>query len=248
MYNAKVENGGPIGRGLSWSHSEACRSANALSWRLILLACLWISLILPASAKEEENTIPRNAIYHYFDHEGNRQLGSFIPPEYVRYGYTVKDVFGREILSVDKALTGAALKKRKAEREQARIKKEKDQRDEMLLRTFSSATDAMRARDRKLATLDVIIEVTRSNILTRQQEYDDLQEKAAGMERSNEEVPEEIIERLVLLQEEIGGALEFVNKKQDEKKVWRKSYEKDIQRLRELQDLKNNEPSSVSLK
>lgn len=205
-----------------------------LKYRWLALTAIMACFALPASAQKEDYSIPKNAIYHYFDKDGNRQMGRYVPPENVRYGYRVVDGFGREIMRVDRALTEEEQSSLKEQRAAERLAKEKRQRDQMLLRTFSTAEDATRARDRKLAALDVIVDITRGNILQLQSEYEEHQSTAVKQERAGRAVPEEIVQRLEELKDQITEAFQFVKLKENEKAAVRQDYDEDIQRLKEL--------------
>jgi hypothetical protein len=199
-------------------------------------------------AADQRKQRPAGALYRYRDKDGGTHIGQTIPPQNVKYGYEVIDRYGQVIETVERALSEQGRKALESSKQEAQrlavSKREQAEKDALLLKTFSSAADAERARDRKLAALDVIIDITKGNILRLQVEYENKEKEAAGYERVGKEPPAEILEELEKIQVQIDTAFQFVKSKEDEKKSVTQEYEGDILRLRELND-SDGQASSV---
>jgi len=210
---------------------EACR---ALLGQLFLIS-LVVWFLVPASHASD---FPPGSVYQYFDNDDNRHIGSSVPPEYIKNGYIVKSAFGEVLLKVDKALTEDELAKIDNEKEAQKRLEEQQQdqaaKDKALLRSFSSAADAQRALDRKLAALNVIIDITKGSILQLESDYEQEQSVATNYERAGKTVPDELHERLNSIKEQIEEAFRFIRSKQQEKDTVQADYQKDIIRLKEL--------------
>lgn len=201
-----------------------------------LLLCLTASSAVWSQG--EQDSLPSDAVYKYKDDEGNTHIGQSIPPQFVKQGYVITDRYGQVLREVERALSKeeikAMLDQETASERSVRLARERRQKDLLLLKTFSSAEDAERARDRKLAALDVIIDITKGNILRLEIEYENHQKQAAQYERMGNSVPPEIFVELEDLQGQMDEAFQFVKVKEDEKEAVRLDYEADIDRLNQL--------------
>lgn len=177
-------------------------------------------------------------LYRYYDDEGSMNMGAHIPPKFIRNGFEMIDRYGQVVHKVERALSDEEKANLEAEQleELARenSRKERREKDLLLLKTFSNPEDAERARDRKIAAIDVIIDITKGNLSRLESEFENEQLVAAGYEREGQAIPEEVFQRLDFLQQQIDDALAFVQKKEQEKDAVREDYAGDIIRLKEL--------------
>lgn len=180
-------------------------------------------------------------MYRYKDEQGVTVIRDSVPPHIVSKGYDVIGSDGLLIERVPRALTKEeieAIEGSASARDAQRRKTEaQEAADRKLLTMFSSPRDAERARERKIEALDVLISVHRGNIIRLRAEYDIFQKQAADIERSGQAVPDHLIEKMDRTDRQIVKLEENIKEKEAEKLVVRASYEKDIERLKELKGL-----------
>jgi hypothetical protein len=177
-------------------------------------------------------------LYRYNDAKGRIVLNDSIPPEFISKGYSILNRHGRLIKVVPRELTEEEITLRdgsKGERKhrvlQEALQKKADQR---LLTIFSNPEDAERARERKIEALDVIISINQSNIMRLRSEYDVAQGQAAAKERAGKSVGEHLLEKIERFERQIVKLEETNAEKEKEKLTVRKSYAKDVERLKIL--------------
>lgn len=177
-------------------------------------------------------------LYRYENDEGVMVMTYTLPPHIAKRGYTIINERGQVIKEVPRELTEEELAEVESEKQQqeklAVIRKEQQERDKQLLRSFSHAEDAERAMERKLAALDVIIDITRGTISQLNIELESDQLRAANIERGGGTVPEGIMENIADIERQIEDAEDFIQEKEDEKQQVRNRYGADIARLKEL--------------
>ena len=133
-----------------------------------LLLALVVSVSSYFGVVELAKAEGKDTLYRYRDEKGRVVMANQIPPEYVKFGYSILNRHGQVIKEVPRAPTEEELRAMKAagtvKAEVEAQKRRQQAEDAQLLRTFSSAEDAERAMERKLAALDVIIDITKGNI------------------------------------------------------------------------------------
>lgn len=176
--------------------------------------------------------------YRYVDENGQKVIRDTIPPELVHKGYDILGSDGRLVKTVPRALTQEEIQAMEDSAESRAVMAEQaakqDAADKKLLTIFSAPQDAERARDRKLEALDVLISVSRGNIVRLQSEYDEAQQKAAVRERAGQEVPSHLVEKMDRVQRQIIKLEAGIVTKEKEKVAVGERYAKDIERLKFL--------------
>jgi hypothetical protein len=199
---------------------------------LSLLLCG--SLLLPLSSQA--------AIKCWTNHEGVRECGNMVPPEYAQQETRTIDKQGITTDIQERAKTPEELEAaRKKAEEEKRIKAEEEARrkkqaayDRVLLSTFLSEQDIMRSRDRKLSSIDASIEITRITIDKLQEKLDGEKKRAASLERSGKPVPERSKKDIDNLKKQIAEKNNFIASKGVEKQQLIEKYDADLKRFREL--------------
>jgi len=205
---------------------------------------LLLSAVLIASTAEA------GRLYRWVDSEGQVHYGDKIPPEYVKNRHTQLDQQGVTVKQVQAAKSKEELKK---EAELARLREEKqrlidEQRaaDRVLLRTFRSEDDIIMARDGKLASIDVSIQVTRSNIRRLKDVLNDLHERAGRLERAGKSVSQAHVKDIEQTKRSLNTAYNSILDKEKTKEGIRAAFAQDQERFRELKHLENgSSPSSI---
>jgi hypothetical protein len=176
--------------------------------------------------------------YRYKDKDGVQVINTYIPPDYVKYGYEVITSSGQVLKVVPPAPTGEELAKRDEAKRLAeeRRKREAEQRviDERLKTLYSHPDDAKRALERKLAELDYQISQKRGQLSTLNSKKEKLEEFAAERERSGRRVSDQTIEELTRFERQIQDVEEKIAVIQQQKEVVRVEFQKDINRMIEI--------------
>jgi hypothetical protein len=166
--------------------------------------------------------------YRYKDNQGRVVLSrQGVPPEFISNGYEVLGVDGRVLRTIPPA---PSLE----ERQRLAEEKAKAKSDVQLLRIYSEPADVDRARDRKLAELDGVIRVARSNLHSLRTQQANLQSKAAEFERAGRQVPEHLLVQIDNLKAEQVSAEKDIQRYQQGRSEAEAAFAADRARLVEL--------------
>ena len=185
-------------------------------------------------------------LYRWVDEDGNVHYSDNIPPEHVRSGHTELSDRGLRVKTVPAAKTNEEVEQEQ-ELERLRVQQEElleQQRtaDRVLLRTFRSEDDIAMARDGKIASIDVMIGVTKNNIRLQQEKHARLIAEAADLERAKKPVPEHLVENIAQAERMIRDAYAAIVAREEQKQSIRQKFDRDLGRFRELKDLPAAEP------
>ena len=106
--------------------------------------------------------------------------------------------------------------------------------DQELLSTYKGETDIILTRDQKLSSLDELILLTQSRLLSLQTELDELSETANEYESRSKKTPEVLLGRMKNIRENIRQGEQLIALKQQKKIEMEQQYNEDIQRYRLL--------------
>lgn len=187
--------------------------------------------------------------YRWVDEDGETHYGSEVPPQYLQqqhksineHGVTTK-VYERT-KTPEEAAREAAERRRRAQMravEQRRIDEQRRE-DQILLQTYSSLDDMELARDGKVAAIESVIRITKTNIAGMRSELTRMTGEAAERERSGQVVPPRLAKQIAASQTQISENLAFINKQRQEQDRVRALFAQDMvryRRLREVQDTK----------
>lgn len=161
--------------------------------------------------------------YRYLNNDGVKVISHMIPPEYAQKGYEVITHTGKVLEVVPPAPDPQELKQLEIERAKERELMEEYQ---VLARRYSSADEIYAARDRRLAHLDASIAILRSNIGNINGQIDSLMKKAAEIERSGRDVPQQTLQNIAEIRAELRIAEEMLEARMNEHEVIHEEYEK----------------------
>jgi len=181
------------------------------------------------------------AIKCWTNHEGVRECGNVVPPEFAQQGHETLNKQGlttdtaeaaktREELLAERAAADAA---RKAEIEE----RQREQADRVLLDTFASVDDLELTRDGQVAHLDSQIRLVQSHLEKLQVNLDQMIERAAETERRGEMPSAEMIKNIDSVRDQIRDNEEFIATKKREQEEICVRFEADISRFRVLMGL-----------
>ncbi len=193
-----------------------------------------LSLCVVASVSAEE-------LYRYKNADGVTVVNWQIPPELAANGYEVITEQGMVLRTVPRMLTEeerANLNSEElAERERLEAEEAQRRRDESLLRRYSSVEDIEAARSRSLRELKVRISILSSNRRTQRQRVENHQARIAAAERAGREPSEVDLTAIEDLKREIASTERSIEDREQEVANVSDSYQRDIERFRELQDI-----------
>lgn len=178
------------------------------------------------------------AIKCWTNKEGVRECGNVVPPEYAQEGHEEISTQGMVVKEKGRALTEEELaeQRRRAEEEakQKRLAEEQAKRDMVLLQTFSTEEDIMRARDYKVSALEGSIRLAQGRIEKIKADLDKRVAQAAAEERSGKAPSESLLKDIESLRRQIKDNEEFIEEKRAEQEKLRTDYDADLERFREL--------------
>jgi hypothetical protein len=122
----------------------------------------------------------------------------------------------------------------KQQAEERKIAEQRAVRDHSLLSTYSSEEDMLMARDSKVASVETLIQLTKSRLDSMQKRLNELTDEAAEFERSGKKLPEGLVNQMKNIKEQIQNNEDFLKNKQTEKEQIAIKFDEDIKRYREL--------------
>jgi Holliday junction resolvase RusA-like endonuclease len=201
--------------------------------RHLYVSCL---ILLPALLSGGEVLAER--IYKWVDENGEIQYGDRVPPRYATTERSVINDQGRTVKvyeapkSPEEKAEAQALLKQQAE--ERKIAEQRAVRDHSLLSTYSSEEDMLMARDSKVASVETLIQLTKSRLDSMQKRLNELTDEAAEFERSGKKLPEGLVNQMKNIKEQIENNDDFLKNKQTEKEQIAIKFDEDIKRYREL--------------
>lgn len=200
---------------------------------------LLAALIMSASAFP----VDAGKLYKWVDENGNIRYSDQIPPNQVKRGHTELNSQGVVMSTQDKAKTEAELaaeakarrEQEAREAEQARLKKIQQQKDQVLLMTFSSEEELELARQDRVEVLESVIKLITNSIETYQEKLATLQDNAdKNFLSQGKEVPGGLAQKIEHAQRKIETRTRQLEQKMAEKEKINKKYQLDLARYREL--------------
>ena len=175
------------------------------------------------------------------NHEGVRECGNKVPPEYIQQGYIEIDKEGivRDVKERAKTPEELAEARRLAALEAAkRRQKEKQQtRDRVLLQTFSSVSDIERARDVRITALEAAINLSGIRNENIRLKLNDYIKRAADRERMGQAPTPALLEDIEALRGQIENNVRFIAEKRVEQEQIRQAHALDIERYKRLKGM-----------
>jgi hypothetical protein len=219
--------------------SRPCRGGQAT---VLLVAALGAALCAVAPRTQAQH------FYRWVDDQGNVQYTDKIPPSEIEKARTELSPDGMRVTEVPPAKTPEEIQReRELERlraQQQRLIEEQKAEDRVLLRTFRSLDDMIMVRDGKISAIDVMIQVTKSNIQRQRDWLLQLRAEAADLERAGEPVTEQLEGRIASTERALKQALATILEREQQKQEIRDNFARDMKRFRQLNEIPE-EPSRV---
>ena len=177
----------------------------------------------------------------WVNHEGIRECGNRVPPEYIQQGYQELDKEGivREEMEPAKTAEELAEARRLAALKAAKQKQEAAIRtkNRVLLQTFSSVSDIERARDDRITALEAIIKLTRVRIEKIELNLNEHIKRAADSQRLGKAPAPALLDDIESLERQIGDNNRFIDQKRAEQEQIRQDHAADIERYKRLKGI-----------
>ncbi len=183
-------------------------------------------------------TVAAGSLIKWVDENGQVHYGDTMPASQADLERKVLSMQGITVQTIERAKTPAELAE--AQRQAALLAEEKRKLDEqaakdhVLLATFSSEDDMILTRDGKIMAIDTIIRLTKDRIRRITQQLRGLAHEAADIERSGQEVPDELHKQITNGKTEIHRHEYYIGAQEHEQEAIRQKFAADIQRFRHL--------------
>ena len=183
------------------------------------------------------------AIKCWKNHEGVRECGNSVPPEFAQQGHQEVSEGGAKVSLTKKAKSIEELKAERRAQQEALAAQERNREqavvDRVLLDTFSSEDDMILTRDGQIAHLESQVKLTEGHIEKLEASLEELIQEAANHERRGKAPPEKLVKQIDSLHDQIRDNKTFIETKKLEQTHIAEKFAADIERFRELKGLKN---------
>jgi hypothetical protein len=212
---------------------------NTIARPLAMLAVLLIAFAMPASAAK---------LYKWVDENGEVRYSDRLPPQQSGKKHQQLNSQGVVLSTQEKAksteeLAAEAEAKRKKEAEEAeaaRLKAIQDQKDRVLLLTYSSEEEIQHAREDRIAVIDSVIRLIQNSVETTREKLERLNKSAERNYLSkNLEVPGGLAQKIEFLERKIANRNAQLEAKLSDKAKINEKYDADLQRFQQLTSASN---------
>ncbi|MCP4290016.1 MAG: DUF4124 domain-containing protein [Gammaproteobacteria bacterium] len=188
--------------------------------------------------------------YRWTDADGKVHYSDRLPAEHIKGARSHLDKRGLETRRIEAAKTkeelarAAELKRLREEKE--RLIAEQREKDLVLVRTFRSEDDILMARDGKLVSINTSIQIDRTNIHRLKLKLANMQKNAANTERQGKKISKNYLRDIENTRKTLKDAHANIIRKEQHKESIRQKYGADLQRFRELKNLREPRESLSS--
>ena len=177
----------------------------------------------------------------WVNHEGIRECGDMVPPEYIQQGYMEIDKEGivRDVKERAKTPEELAEARRLAalEAKKQREKEKQQTRNRVLLQTFSSVRDIERARDDRVSALEAAIKMAGIRSENIRLKLNDYIKRAADSQRMGKTPAPALLEDIEALRGQIENNVRFIAEQRIEQEQIRQAHALDIERYKRLKGM-----------
>ena len=202
--------------------------------RILVIAVL-ASLLLGSGLADAQ----QKKLYRWTDKDGKVHYSDHVPPEAIENARSEINERGLRVGEVDRALTAeeqaAAKEAEKLAEARRKLEEEQAKRDSILLSSYGSVGELDRAFAERFDLLEQSLESARAGIRTQEKSLADLLAHAAGLQRQNKPVPENIRSSIELAQRQVAQQREYLASRESEKAAVDKEYSEVRERFLALQ-------------
>jgi len=188
------------------------------------------------------------ALYKWVDENGAVRYSDQLPPKQSQKGHQQLNSQGM-VLSTKEAARSpeeiaieaeAQRTLEKQQREEARLKTIQDQRDRVLLLTFSSEEEIEHARENRIEVIDSVIRLIQNSLEGTQSQLDQLNHSAqVSYTSKGKEVPGGLAQKIEHFQRKIENRSAQLEAREEEKDKISAKYDLDLERFRLLRSASN---------
>ncbi len=182
-------------------------------------------------------TMVSAAMYKWVDKNGMTHYGDRIPPEYAKQQREVLNKQGDTVKILEHEKTAAELAEDARKAEIQRQEQEQARRDRMLLDTYGSEADMLRARDEQLTNLDGNIRISELSLQNAEKDQKSRKEREAQLSKDGKPVPPALQRQIRELQAGIDSGKKSLAVRQQERQAIASRFERDILRWRQLRGI-----------
>jgi len=186
---------------------------------------------LAQAAPGPGDTVNTNVYYRYINNQGIKVLDRSIPPQYIRNGYEVVAINGEVLRVVEPAPSEADAERVLHEK---KVQHAQQQNDALLRRRYSTLHDIDAVKSRTLLELQSNIDILQTNLTNIRLQIEQAQSRAALVERSGREVPEDMLKNLADLDAEVVDTREQIKQRQTEYQLQSDRFDEDRRRFAEI--------------
>ena len=180
-------------------------------------------------------------LYKWVDDKGNVYYSDKVPPSAAPRRKVIINEQGLPVKTIERAKTPAEIeaeRRRQAElAKQRAIEARKKARDRMLLDTFATVGDIIKARDEKLVSIRNQIRITDSSIVKLENQLARLRSRAADAERAGRPISQQLKANIRSIESQIANNRRYIRKRRIEEQAIRKRFEEYIARFKELKGI-----------
>jgi hypothetical protein len=208
----------------------------------------WSALALAALLWAAGTQSMAATLYKWVDENGSVHYGNSLPPDQSNKRHQQLNSQGMVLTTTNAArspqeMAEEAEKQRKLEEQQAedaRLKRIQDDKDRVLLLTFSNEEELEHVRDNRIEVIDSVIRLIESSIESTQGKLDKLLDRAEQTYTSQgKPVPGGLAQKIEHFERKIGNRTEQLEAKIAERDKIREKYELDLERFRLLKSASN---------
>lgn len=201
--------------------------------RLLTLA-ITAALLCSTGAAEAQKKL-----YRWTDKDGKVHYSDHVPPEAIDNARSEINEQGMKVGEVGRALTAeeqaAAKAAEKLAAERRLQEEEQSKRDQVLLSSYGSVNELDRAFKERFDLLEQTLESARVGIRSQEKSLADLLAHAAGLQRQNKPVPDNIRGSIEVAQRQVAQQREYLATREAEKAAVDSEYRQTRERYLALQ-------------
>lgn len=207
------------------------RAIRLTRWSLLALVAL-VALASP------EAMAAGMKIKCWTNHDGVRECGNIVPPEYAQKGHDEINERGLTVNSKQRAKTPEEIEAEREEQErleaQRKLDEEQAKRDRILLATYATEYDMRLAHKGKVASIDSRIAHAEHLVRKLKENLVELIQDAANQERSGKEVSDQTLARISDVKKQIAEQNSFIAEREQEKFRINARFEDELAHFRRL--------------
>ncbi len=205
------------------------RAIRTARWNLLALVAL-VAMASPEAMAAK--------IKCWTNHEGVRECGNIVPPEFAQKGHEELNKRGLTVKTKNRALTAEEIEAQREEQErleeQRRLDEEQAKRDRILLATYATEYDMRLAHKGKVAAIDSRIAHAKHLVKKLQENLVELIQDAANQERSGKDVSDQTLSQISGVKKQIAEQNSFIEEREQEKSQINARFEDELAHFRRL--------------